>query len=175
MLDKDGPTLGHGRGHSNHRHSDRIIATPIESSPSSSSSEAQAAWARPLQSSTSSSLLRSRWSLSLFWWLVILIIGGWVDGGRLIRLWVWDLGWYWCLSLGWSGWLILVDRGFDCSVCLSFFFFSFGSSGWYWWSVVDLWGGRWLWVVAIDLRCGLLLLLLLLMIMEEGKIYYFNL
>ena len=37
-----------------------IIATPIESSPSSSSLEAQAAWARPLQSSTSSSLLRSR-------------------------------------------------------------------------------------------------------------------
>ena len=30
-------------------------------------------------------------SLSLFWWLVVLIIAGWlilVDGGRLIRLWV---------------------------------------------------------------------------------------
>ena len=33
-------------------------------------------------------------------------------------------------------------------------------------------GGRWLWAVAIDLRCGLLLLLL--MIMGEGIIYYFN-
>ena len=30
-------------------------------------------------------------SLSLFWWLVVLIVGGWlilVDGGRLIGLWV---------------------------------------------------------------------------------------
>ena len=35
-------------------------------------------------------------------------------------------------------------------------------------------GGRWLWAVAIDLRCGLLLLLLLLMIMGEEIIYYFN-
>ena len=35
-------------------------------------------------------------------------------------------------------------------------------------------GGRWLWAVAVDLRCGLLLLLLLLMIMGEGIIYYFN-
>ena len=33
-------------------------------------------------------------------------------------------------------------------------------------------GGRWLWVVVVDLRCGLLLLLL--MIMGEGIIYYFN-
>ena len=35
-------------------------------------------------------------SLSLFWWLVVLIVGGWlilVDGGRLIGLWVCDLGW----------------------------------------------------------------------------------
>ena len=32
-------------------------------------------------------------------------------------------------------------------------------------------GGRWLWAVAVDLRCGLLLLLLLLMIMGEGIIY----
>ena len=29
-------------------------------------------------------------------------------------------------------------------------------------------GGRWLWPVAVDLRCGLLLLLLLLMIMGGG-------
>ena len=65
-------------------------------------------------------------SLSLSWWVVVLIIAGWlilVDGGRLIRLWVWDLGWYWCLSLGWSGWLILV---------FVWVFFFFGSSGWYW-------------------------------------------
>ena len=27
-------------------------------------------------------------SLSLFWWLVVLIVSGWVDGGRLIGLWV---------------------------------------------------------------------------------------
>ena len=103
-------------------------------------------------------------SLSLFWWLVVLIVGGWlilVDGGRLIGLWVWDLGWYWCLSLGWSG--------FDCSVCLSFFFFFLGSSCWYWWSVVDQWG----WPM-VDMRCGLLLLLLLLMIIGERIIYCFN-
>ena len=78
-------------------------ATLIGSSQSSSSSEAQAAWVRPLRSSPSSSPLQSRRSLSLsrFWWLVVLIIGGWlilVDGGRLIGLWMWDLGWYWCLS-----------------------------------------------------------------------------
>ena len=35
-------------------------------------------------------------------------------------------------------------------------------------------GGQWLWAMAVDLRCGLLLLLLLLMIMGEGIIYYFN-
>ena len=63
------------------------------------------AWARPLWSSPSSSLLWSSWSLSLslFWWLVVLIVGGWlilVGGGRLIGLWVWDLGWVW--DFGWS-------------------------------------------------------------------------
>ena len=65
-----------------HCHSDRLItiviavggvsgmgeATPIGSLPSSSLSEAQVAWARPLRSSTSSSPLRS---LSLFF-------GGWL-------------------------------------------------------------------------------------------------
>ena len=122
-----------------------IIATPIESSPSSSSSEAQAAWARPLQSSTSSSLLRSRRSLSLFWWLVILIVGGWVDGGRLIRLWVWDLGWYWCLSLGWSGWLILVDRVLIVVFVWVVFFFLV--------AVADI-GGRWL-ICGVADGCGL--------------------
>ena len=35
-------------------------------------------------------------------------------------------------------------------------------------------GGQWLWAVAVDLQCGLLLMLLLLMIMGEGIIYYFN-
>ena len=67
------------------------------------SPEAQAAWARPLRSLPSSSPLWSCWSLSLFWWLVVLIVGGWlilVDGGRLIGLWVWDLGWVW--DVGWS-------------------------------------------------------------------------
>ena len=29
MLDRDGPTLGHGQGYSDHRHSDRIIAIVI--------------------------------------------------------------------------------------------------------------------------------------------------
>ena len=130
-------------------------ATPIGSSPLSSSSEMQATWARPLRSSTSSSSLRSRRSLSLFWWLVVLIVGGWlilVYSGRLIRLWVWDLGWYWCLSLGW---LILVDR---VLIVVFVWVFFFGSSGWYWWSVVDLWGwpvvvgcGNWsaVWVVIV--------------------------
>ena len=95
-------------------------ATPIGSSPSSSLSEAQAAWARPLRSSPLRSDHRHRHhrrrhkqhgqghsnhphrhshrhrrsnltdlSLSLFWWLVVLIVGGWlilVDGGRLIGL-----------------------------------------------------------------------------------------
>ena len=152
-------------------------ATPIGSSPLSLSLEAQAAWARPLRSSTStlsspSSLpLQScrSLSLSLFWWLVVLIVGGWlilVDGGRLIGFWVWDLGWYWCLSLGWLGWLILVDR---VLIVVFVWVFFFGSSGWYWWSVVDQWG----WPM-VDMRCGLLLLLLLLMIMGEGIIYCFN-
>ena len=98
-------------------------------------------------------------SLSLFWWLVVLIVGGWlilVDSGRLIRLWVWDLGWYWCLSLGWSSWLILVDR--ILIVVFVWVFFFFGSSGWYWWLVVNLWGwpmvvgcGGWsaIWVVVV--------------------------
>ena len=27
--------------------------------------------------------------------------------------------------------------------------------------MVDLWGGRWLWAMAVDLPCGLLMLLLL--------------
>ena len=95
-------------------------ATLIESSPSSSPSEAQAAWARPLRSSPlrldhhqrhrhwrrkqhgrghsdyrrrhrRSDLADLSLSLSLFWWLVVLIVGGWlilVDGGRLIGLWV---------------------------------------------------------------------------------------
>ena len=65
-------------------------------------------------------------SISLFWWLVVLIVDGWlilVDGGRLIGLWVWDLGWYWCLSLGWSGWLILVDRVLIVVFVWVFFFF----------------------------------------------------
>ena len=96
-------------------------ATPIGSSPSSSPSEARAAWARPLRSDHRHRHRRRRrkrhgrghsdhphrhcrrhcrrhrrsdladLSLSLFWWLVVLIIAGWlilVDGGRLIRLWV---------------------------------------------------------------------------------------
>ena len=57
-----------------------------------------------------------------------------------------------------------VDIG--SSVCLRIFFFFLVA-------VADI-GGRWLWAVAVDLRCGLLLLLLLLMIMGEGIIYYFN-
>ena len=73
------------------------------------------------------------------------------------------------LSLFW--WLFVlifgVGANIGCSVCLSFFFL--GSSGWYWWSVFDLWG----WPVVVGCgRCGLLLQLLL--IMGEGIIYYFN-
>ena len=134
------------------------------------SSEAQAAWVRPLQSSPSSSPLWSRWSLSFFWWLVVLIVGGWlilVDGGRLIGLWVVGvrLGWWLVSPAPPSILVVVVDvvnffffgvgADIGCSVCLSFFFF-LGSSGWYWWSVVDLWGwpmvvgcGSWsaVWVV----------------------------
>ena len=180
---------------------DRINATPIGSSPLSSPSEVQAAWARPLRSSPLRSDHRhsnqiiaivivvggasgmgeatpiihiviavviaapiSLISLS-FLVVVVLIVGGWVDGGRLIRLWVWDLGWYWYLSLGWLGWLILVDR--VLIVVFVWVFFFFGSSGWYWWSVVDLWGGRWLWAVPVDLWCGLLLLLLFFFLGSE--------
>ena len=117
-------------------------ATLIGSSPSSSSSEAQAAWARPLQSSPSSlsssslsslpivitiiiTTLISPISLSLFWWLVVLIVGGWlilVDGGRLIGLWVWDLGWVWDFGW-WCFFFFCVGVDIGCSVCLSFFFF----------------------------------------------------
>ena len=163
-------------------------ATLIESSPSSSLSEGQAARPRPLWSDHRNRhrCQRRKWhewghsdhrhrhhhsnladlSLSRFLWLVVLIVGGWlilVDGGRLIGLWMWDLGWYWCLSLGWSG--------FDCSVCLSFFLVAMVDIGGQW---LICRGGRWLWVMAVDLRCGLLLLLLLLMIMGEGIKYYFN-
>ena len=150
-------------------------ATLIESSPLSSLSEGQAARPRPLWSDHRNRHRRQRrkrhgrghsdhphrhrrhhcrsnfadLSLSLFWWLVGLIVGGWlilVDGGRLIGLWVWDFGWYWCLSLGWSGWLILVDR--VLIVVFVWVFFFLGSSCWYWWSVVDLWG----WSVVVG--CG---------------------
>ena len=111
------------------------------------SSEAQAAWVRPLQSSPSSSPLWSRWSLSFFWWLVVLIVGGWlilVDGGRLIRLWVVGvrLGWWLVSPAPLSILVVVVD------VVGFFFFFFFGSSGWYWWSVVDQWG----WPVVVG--CG---------------------
>ena len=85
-----------------------------------------------------------------------------VDGGKLID----------CGCEIWDGYEILVDGVFffgvgvdiGCSVCLSFFFLV---------AVADI-GGRWLWAMAVDLRCGLLLLLLLLMIMGEEIIYYFN-
>ena len=94
-----------------------------------------------------------------------MVVGGWlilVDGGRLIG--------FGCEI--WDGYEILVDGVFflcvgvdiGSSVCLRFFFLV---------AVADI-GGRWLWAVAVDLRCGLLFLLLLLMIMEEGIIYYFN-
>ena len=68
-------------------------ATPIRSSPSSSSSEAQAAWARPLRSSTSSSSsslpLQSHRSLFFFF-------GGWL-------FWLLVVGWFWLMVVGWSG------------------------------------------------------------------------
>ena len=148
-------------------------ATLIGSSPSSSLSEGQAARPRPLWSDHRNRHRHQRrkrhgrghsdhrhrhrhhhsnladLSLSRFWWLVVLIVGGWlilVDGGRLIGFWVWDLGWYWCLSLGWLGWLILVDQVLIVVFVWVFFFFC--SSGWYWWSVVDLWG----WPVVVS--CG---------------------
>ena len=65
-----------------------------------------------------------------------------------------------------------VDIG--SSVCLRIFFFflvAVADIGGRW---LICGGSRWLWAVAVDLRCGLLLLLLLLMIMGEGIIYYFN-
>ena len=52
------------------------------------------------------------------------------------------------------------------SVCLSFFFLVAVADIGGWWLICE--GGRWLWAVAVDLRCGLL------MIMGEGIIYYFN-
>ena len=170
----------HGRGHSDRiiaivivvggasgmGEATLIIATSIGSLPSSSLSEAQAAWVRPLRSSPSSPPLQSRRSLSLLWWLVVLIVGGWlilVDSGRLIGLWVWDLGWVW--DFGWWCFFFCVGADIGYSVYLSFFF---GSSGWYWWSVVDLWG----WPVVVGYgRCGLSLQLLMIM---GGIIYYFN-
>ena len=80
----------------------------------------------------------------------------------------------------WDGYEILVDGVFffgirvdiGCSVCLSFFFLvAVADIGGRW---LIYGGGRWLWAMAVDLWCGLLLLLLLLMIMGEGIIYYFN-
>ena len=49
----------------------------------------------------------------------------------------------------------------DFGVCLSFFFFlvAVADIGGQW---LICRGGRWLWAVAVDLWCGLLLLLLLL-------------
>ena len=69
----------------------------------------------------------------------------------------------WCLFLG-----VGADIGY--SVCLSVFFFflvvlavaDIGGR----WLICE--GGRWLWAVVVDLRCGLL------MIIGEGIIYYFN-
>ena len=48
----------------------------------------------------------------------------------------------------------------DFGVCLSFFFFlvAVADIGGRW---LICGGGRWLWAMAVDLRCGLLLLLLL--------------
>ena len=104
-----------------HCHSDRLItiviavggvsgmgeATPIGSLPSSSLSEAQVAWARPLRSSTSSSPLRS---LSLFfggwlfWLLVVgLMVVGWSGCG--CEIWVDICVWVWVDRVGWF-WLI---------------------------------------------------------------------
>ena len=80
--------------------------------------------------------------------------------------------------MGMRFWLMVfffsVGADIGCSVCLSFFFFlvAVADIGGRW---LICGGGWWLWVVAINLRCGLLLLLLLLlMIMREGIIYYFN-
>ena len=100
----------HGWGHSN-----RIIAIVIVVGGASGMGEATPIIHIHIVITIviAASILSISLSLSLFWWLVVLIVGGWlilVDGGRLIGFWVWDLGWYWCLSLGWLGWLILVDR-----------------------------------------------------------------
>ena len=98
--------------------------------------EAQAAWVRPLQSSP----LWSCWSLSFFWWLVVLIVGGWlilVYGSRLIGLWVVGvrLG-CGCEICGCGVWRGLtstaVDIGCGGWCCDFFFFFFFGCRGWYW-------------------------------------------
>ena len=81
-------------------------------------------------------------------------------------------------GMGMRFWLMVfffgVGANIGCSVCLRFFFVFLvvvADIGGRW---LISGGGRWLWAVAVDLRCGLLLLLLLLMIMGEKIIYYFN-
>ena len=72
----------HGRGHS-----DRIIAIVIAIGGASAMGEATPIIAIVIAALISLISL----SLSLFWWLVVLIVGGLlilVDGGRLIGLWV---------------------------------------------------------------------------------------
>ena len=78
--------------------------------------------------------------------------------------------------MGMRFWLMVfffcVGADIGYSVYLSFFFLVVVADIGGRWLISG--GGRWLWVVAVDLRCGLLLLFLLLMIMGEGIIYYFN-
>ena len=83
----------HRRGHSDHRHFDRIIAIVIVVRGVSGMGQAT-----PIIHIVIAVVIAiviaapiSPISLSLFWWLVVLIVGGWlilVDGGRLIGLWV---------------------------------------------------------------------------------------
>ena len=149
----------HGRGHS-----DRIIAIIIVVRGASGMSEAI-----PINAIVITTPI-SPISLSL-------VFGGWL-------FWLLVVGWFWLMVVGWSGcgceiWVdigvwVWVDRVLIVVFVWVFFFFLV--------AVVDIggqWliceGSRWLWVMVVDLRCGLLLLLLLLMIMGEGIKYSFNL
>ena len=97
----------HGRGHSDHHHSDQIIAIVIVVGGASGMGEATPIIHIVIAVVIAIVIAAPISPISLsFLVVVVLIVDGWVDGGRLIKLWVWDLGWFWCLSLGWLGWLI---------------------------------------------------------------------
>ena len=148
----------HGRGHS-----DRIIAIIIVVRGASGMSEAI-----PINAIVITTPI-SPISLSL-------VFGGWL-------FWLLVVGWFWLMVVGWSGcgceiWVdigvwVWVDRVLIVVFVWVFFFF-FGSSGWYWWSVVDLWG----WPVVVG--CGgwsaVWVVVAVAVVNDNGEeiIYYFN-